>query len=867
MTRTPTTTTTTSKPITTTGTTPRSTSTTTTTLKPASTGTTLKSSTKITTPIKATVLSTLEPTLTNNTSKLTTTTRSKRTTITTTPLTSTSTSHPPTTITRSNPTKTITTSTNITTFEPLGVADCGFPSNVTHGRVSVENGTMYGSVAEYSCEEGYTLDGSYSTECQANGMWQDIDISCIVINCSLPRYLTHGSISVENGTTYRSVAVYSCEEGYMLDGMNSTQCQANGSWQDIDVSCIAIECGLPHNLTHGNVSLNGTTFGSLAVFSCHAGYTLSGSNSTECLANSTWRYIDVRCTPIDCDKPTNIKKGTVEYTLTTFNHSAFYTCDHGYTTANATVINCTPEGLWDDDPPTCTDVDECSGSNECHYSAKCTNLNGSYQCTCNDGYTDSGENRGRQCDDNDECAFVGDYFCRRNRNQTRWCTNTAGSYYCGCNRGWTGTHCEKDVNECDGGTSCGQNADCTNTFGSFYCKCRADYPQGNPFYGCYSPVMLSFKSKAVIDGVRGDNEILPPVNIPGGRFPYFGQYFSLFRPSLNGFLALNYPPLYESYGAENSTLWKKYVENHVVIAPLWTNLDSRNITGAGVWVHVFSNNTGNRSDILKIQEHVQKYSNNSEFNASVAFAVTWKHVTIHSPYMPGYRLYKHQNLSMQAIMATDGLYTYMMFIYDQEQFSIKPLSYTPVAAGYTFPGNFTGKILADRHNFTNLKNESNVNQEVKGRWLHNVTYITDDMWDEVRCRKFHENQTLKEWTREQLKNSYPCPCYEQDMKEDYTFKQNDSIWSNKDEYTHCYESWFFNPYDIKQRCCYRFGELRKEYPFAIGAEYMDTDINAILEAGFRQCCSAVNNQRYCHLYYDVNPPDDCSSWSPDDEGE
>ncbi|WAR06709.1 hypothetical protein MAR_016667, partial [Mya arenaria] len=176
-------------------------------------------------------------------------------------------------------------------------------------------------------------------------------------------------------------------------------------------------------------------------------------------------------------------------------------------------------------------------------------------------------------------------------------------------------------------------------------------------------------------------------------------------PSLNGFLALNYPPLYESYGAENSTLWKKYVENHVVIAPLWTNLDSRNITGAGVWVHVFSNNTGNRSDILKIQEHVQKYSNNSEFNASVAFAVTWKHVTIHSPYMPGYRLYKHQ-----AIMATDGLYTYMMFIYDQEQFSIKPLSYTPVAAGYTFPGNFTGKILADRHNFTNLKNESNINQ-------------------------------------------------------------------------------------------------------------------------------------------------------------
>ncbi|WAR06735.1 SNED1-like protein, partial [Mya arenaria] len=189
-----------------------------------------------------------------------------------------------------------------------------------------------------------------------------------------------------------------------------------------------------------------------------------------------------------------------------------------------------------------------------------------------------------------------------------------------------------------------------------------------------------------------------------------------------------------------------------------------------------------------------------------------------------------RNLSMQAIVVTDGLYTYLLFNYDQEQFSIKPDRYTPVAAGYTYPGNFSGKILADRNTFMNLKNGSNVLPAVKGRWLHNVTYITDDMWDE-----------------------------------DYTFKINDSLWSNIDKYTHCYESWFFNPHDIKQRCCYRFGELRKEYPFAIGAEYKDAR-NAILEDGFRQCCSEANSRRYCHLYYDVNPPDDCSSWSPDDEG-
>ncbi|WAR06708.1 LYAM3-like protein [Mya arenaria] len=381
---------------------------------------------------------------------------------------------------------------------------------------------------------------------------------------------------------------------------------------------------------------------------------------------------------------------------------------------------------------------------------------------------------------------------------------------------------------------------------------------------CTEPVMLDFE-KAPEVCAHGDNEILDPINIPNGRFPYLGKYFDVFRPNLNGFLALNYPPLYERYGAENSTLWEKYVDNHIVIAPLWTNIDTRNITGAGLCVHVLSNKTSDAKDMKQIEDLVQQYTNRSDFSVDVAIALTWRNATIHSPYMPGYELIKQQNLSMQAIVVTDGLYTYLLFNYNQEQFSIKPDNYTPVAAGYTYPGNFSGKILADRSNFTNLKNGSNVSPAVKGRWLHNVTYITDDMWDEVRCRKFHENQTLKEWTRQQLKNSYPCPCYEQDMKEDYAFKQNDSLWSNRDQYTHCYESWFFNSHDIKQRCCFRFGELRKEYPFAIGAEFNNPN-NSILEAGFRQCCSAVNSQRYCHLYYDVNPPDDCSSWSPDDEG-
>ncbi|KAH3724688.1 hypothetical protein DPMN_050511 [Dreissena polymorpha] len=62
---------------------------------------------------------------------------------------------------------------------------------------------------------------------------------------------------------------------------------------------------------------------------------------------------------------------------------------------------------------------------------------------------------------------------------------------------------------------------------------------------------------------------------------------------------------------------------------------------------------------------------------------------------------------MQCILVSDGMYTYIMLNYDQEQFSIGPLPEVPVASGYTHPDN-TSTILSNRHNFTYLNKGTNV---------------------------------------------------------------------------------------------------------------------------------------------------------------
>lgn len=62
------------------------------------------------------------------------------------------------------------------------------------------------------------------------------------------------------------------------------------------------------------------------------------------------------------------------------------------------VVSCNPGTTCVDKNPmngearySCEDVDECAGANACDVNATCTNLVGSYQCDCNEGYVGDGQ--------------------------------------------------------------------------------------------------------------------------------------------------------------------------------------------------------------------------------------------------------------------------------------------------------------------------------------------------------------------------------------------------------------------------------------------------------------------------------------------
>ena len=52
---------------------------------------------------------------------------------------------------------------------PLAI-DCGNPGTPTNSQHSL-SGTTYNSLVTYTCDVGYTLQGSNSRTCQSNGQW------------------------------------------------------------------------------------------------------------------------------------------------------------------------------------------------------------------------------------------------------------------------------------------------------------------------------------------------------------------------------------------------------------------------------------------------------------------------------------------------------------------------------------------------------------------------------------------------------------------------------------------------------------------------------------------------------------------------
>ncbi|XP_074641309.1 sushi, von Willebrand factor type A, EGF and pentraxin domain-containing protein 1-like [Tubulanus polymorphus] len=209
------------------------------------------------------------------------------------------------------------------------------------------------SVAEYDCEDGYSLIGQNRRHCLENGSWSFTEPTCR-LGCPDP---TGYEYTAKGGTSppYKpgDTVSYTCPKGFAVIGQTTNQCLTNLTWSSESPRCKYVECNKPVDIPNGFVVAEVYFLGANVSYNCKTGYKLHGSHFRTCSKDGRWNGDIPKCKPAVCRTPTNITNGLIDGHEFTFNHSIHYRCLHGYKLQGVKRNTCNHDGIWSDDPPVC----------------------------------------------------------------------------------------------------------------------------------------------------------------------------------------------------------------------------------------------------------------------------------------------------------------------------------------------------------------------------------------------------------------------------------------------------------------------------------------------------------------------------------
>jgi CUB/sushi domain-containing protein len=147
-----------------------------------------------------------------------------------------------------------------------------------------------------------------STTCMPDSTWSVSTemIVCVAKQCSLVlQEPVNGGVLPSVGGSTSDKRVFTCDIGYTLSGPSTTECLENGMWSlDTPPTCTATPC-FPTLVSpeNGSVSNISGTYQSVITFTCDDGFSLQGSETTTCTAASSWSHNPPQCIPVQCTPP------------------------------------------------------------------------------------------------------------------------------------------------------------------------------------------------------------------------------------------------------------------------------------------------------------------------------------------------------------------------------------------------------------------------------------------------------------------------------------------------------------------------------------------------------------------------------------
>nr|XP_006814952.1 PREDICTED: uncharacterized protein LOC102801595 [Saccoglossus kowalevskii] len=247
-----------------------------------------------------------------------------------------------------------------TSAAPTCAAPCEDPRSLLgNGTVTVTS-YMHDGGAEYSCNDGFTLNGAVSSTC-VYGVWQPQRPVCNDNNeCDIKRCINGDCIDRINNFTC------DCDVGYTgyicdneIDECDPDPCQNSGTCTDL-IAAYKCNCADGYNGTNCEIEIDecdsdpcqngGTCTDLIAAYKCNC---TDGYNGTNC-------EIEID----DCDSDPCQNGGTCTDLITAYKCN----CTDGYNGTNCEI-----------------EINECD-PDPCQNGGTCTDLIAAYKCNCTDGY-------------------------------------------------------------------------------------------------------------------------------------------------------------------------------------------------------------------------------------------------------------------------------------------------------------------------------------------------------------------------------------------------------------------------------------------------------------------------------------------------
>uniref|UniRef100_A0A3B5KV44 Sushi domain-containing protein n=1 Tax=Xiphophorus couchianus TaxID=32473 RepID=A0A3B5KV44_9TELE len=167
---------------------------------------------------------------------------------------------------------------------------CGSLGEVTNGQVSYPEGVQFGDKALITCNIGHILVGKSEIKCEIQG-WSARLPTCEVVKCLQPSSIANGTfVPLKEDYAYRDVVEYSCNKGYTLNGSRQLICEENEKFKPSPPSCVWVECKDPviPNAEYIDGSRPPHRHMATVIYNCKPGYKMIGQNTLTCNISSQW---------------------------------------------------------------------------------------------------------------------------------------------------------------------------------------------------------------------------------------------------------------------------------------------------------------------------------------------------------------------------------------------------------------------------------------------------------------------------------------------------------------------------------------------------------------------------------------------------